>query len=200
MKSKKLIITLSILVLSISLSAGFVFADSNDQTNSTPIRYGWNLGFGRDNVIDEKNAYNITEDDLVTITGTVSDLNTTDMPYNMKIKDSDDNITDVHLGQIVSYDTFKELELKEGSNVEVTGIERTFKIDNENVSVLAPFTIKSGDKEVKLRDENNRPIWSGQNGQGQGKGMRNGRGQGRGMGRQMGNGLNQANCPFLNQQ
>jgi len=190
MRSKKLIIVLSVLVLSIGLSAGFVFAESDDQTNTAPIRYGWNLGFGRDNVVD----------DLTTISGTVSELNTTEMPYNMKVKDNNGKITDVHLGQIVSYDDFKKLELEEGKKVEVTGIERTFIINNENVSVFVPFTIKSGDNEVKLRDENNRPVWAGQNGQGQRRGMKNGKGQGRGMGRQMGNGFNQINCPFLNQQ
>jgi len=191
MKSKRKLVFTTILILSMVVSAGIAFASSTDGEESTlsQLRLGWKMGFGRDNIKDGKYASTVTEADLVNIEGTVSEINTLTQPFSMKVR-TDEKTVDVNLGRAVFLDEFKALELKENSPISLIGINRTFTVDNEDVNIFVPFTITSNDNEVNLRDENNRPLWSGEK---RGKGMM---GQGRG---QRGNGNFQNNdaCPYF---
>jgi len=176
------------------VSAGIAFASSTDGEESTlsQLRLGWKMGFGRDNIKDGKYASIITEADLVNIEGTVLEINTLTQPFSMKVE-TDEETVDVNLGRAVFLDEFKALELKENSTVSLTGINRTFTVDNEDVNIFLPFTIKANEKEVNLRDENNRPLWAGEK---RGKGMM---GQGRGQ-RGNGNFQNNGACPYFQEQ
>ena len=181
MKNKKLIFLASILALSIIATAGLAFADSLDeQLNlNQPVRYGWSMGFGKPNITDGKYAYTLTENDLTTIKGKISNINTTTPPFNIDITTDDNKLINVHLGRIVFMDSFKELNLAKNMEIKIKGFYRTFNINNQETTILIPFSIKAQDKEIKLRDENNRPVWAGK------KGFAKKRGFGRGN-----------NCPY----
>ncbi|EOD00274.1 hypothetical protein [Caldisalinibacter kiritimatiensis] len=172
MKNKKTILTSTVLALVLLFSTAITFASDGDTPSSNTPRQGWELGFGRPNISDEKYAYTISEDDLVTISGKLTkDINTEEVPHSMAVKTEDGSTIDVHLGRIVFFNQFKELNLEKDSYVEITGLERTF--DEHNVFV--PFSITSNNKTVEVRSEDNRPVWAGQNGQKRGQG--NGRGR-----------------------
>jgi hypothetical protein len=163
MKRKSIIVS-SILVLTLLLSIGIAFADDFQNNDFPQSRYGWKLGFGRDNIQGGSFAYTIDKDDLVTIKGKLKeDIDFESVPYRMIVAIDNDKTVDVHLGRIVFYDEFKNLNVKKGSDVEITGIYRALNINNEDVSIFIPFTIKANDKEINLRDEYNRPIWAGRN-------------------------------------
>ncbi|KGG80863.1 hypothetical protein Y919_03715 [Caloranaerobacter azorensis H53214] len=162
MKNKKLIFLTSVLALSIFATAGLTFADSldNEQSNlNQPVRYGWNNG---------GYACTLTENDLTTIKGKISNINTTNPPFSIDITTDDNKIVNVHLGRIVFMDNFKELNLAKDMEIEIKGFYRTFNINNQETTVFKPISIKAKNKEIKLRDENNRPVWAGRKGAGRG--------------------------------
>ncbi|WP_069650479.1 hypothetical protein [Caloranaerobacter ferrireducens] len=197
MKNKKLIFLTSILALSIIATAGLAFADSLDEQSNLnqPVRYGWSMGFGKPNITDGKYAYTLTENDLTTIKGKISNINTTTPPFNIDITTDDNKLINVHLGRIVFMDSFKELNLAENMEIEIKGFYRTFNINNQETTILIPFSIKAQDKEIKLRDENNRPVWAGK------KGFVGKRGFGRGnkLNNRFNNGFNRNTCPYFQQ-
>lgn len=188
MKNKKLIFLTSLLVLSIVASAGLAFADGLDEQSNLnqPMRYGWNMGFGRPNITDGKYAYTLTENDLTTIKGKISNINTTNPPFNLDITTDNNKVVNVHLGRIVFMDNFKELNLAENMEIEIKGFYRTFNVNNQETTIFTPFSIKAQDKEIKLRDENNRPIWAGKRGFGRENKI----------GNRFNNGFNRNACPY----
>lgn len=184
---KKLLIT-GVLVLSLITTAGIALADDVSTT-----KVGWQLGFGRDNITDGKYASTLTDEDIVNEEGSIEEINTTTPPFNLEVK-TDNETLDVRLGRMAFSEEFNNLDLKKDANVELEGFYRTFTIDDEDVEIFVPKTIKSGDKELTLRGEDNRPIWAGQRGKGNGQ-----RGYGRGRNNNVapGMGINAANCPYV---
>lgn len=170
-EKKEMILALGLALITLVTSARFVFAD--DATYQS-LRQGFKVSLERNNITEGRYACILSEEEMVTLEGKVTDLNTTTPPFSFTLNYDNKEIS-VHLGRIVFTEEFKKLDIKNDSMVEVKRFFRTFKIDNEDVTVLTSVKIKSGDKTLDLRDEYNRPIWVGKGNRD--KGIRFGRGR-----------------------